>query len=375
MAFQENTIAKSFRKIVGDKKSITQITFLETIDYVGFWREITVYVGESTKHFISLVRKLEDVKASDSDLISRLREFNAKKLEKRISHYKMWEGLNITLSTILTMAMFVELDKTANSIKSIKELYQKIKKELVKKKDLHYFMNDILDTSVNLILEGELFKVTRPCLDFFTSVICYINEAVIENSESSREIYKDIFVHYGLRYDLYNFQKEMKLLFPVIAYDTGEYSFVFQYVKEELVSNSFYFTGFIEEFNKKLKLNCLYMRDFPERSGKSILACLFCLEVFLNKYPFFTPVSLKKLMFTVSSFICWPDPVGTQAMKLYNKMLIENLFPSINQFNYLRKILPTNDYFNPFLRDVGLDAGREIRLEAMLFSDTSSMVQ
>lgn len=59
---------------------------------------------------------------------------------------------------------------------------------------------------------------------------------------------------------------------------------------------------------------------------------------------------------------------------MYRKMICENLFPSINQFNFLRKTFPSNDYFNPFLRDIGQEEGRETRLEAMLFSDTSEMV-
>ena len=234
------------------------MTYFESMDYTDFWREITIYIAESTKHFISVMRKLEDVKASDSDFIARFKQFNNKKLEKRISNYKMWEGLNISLSTLLTIAMFVEVDTSTNSIKAIKEIYLKIKKELSKKRDLHYFMNDILDASVNLIIEGELYKATKPCFNFFSSVICYINEDVAETSESSKEIYKDIFVHFGLRYDLYNFQKEMKLIFPVAIYDTGEFCYVFQYVKEQLVSNGFYFIGFLEEMNKKIKLNCKY---------------------------------------------------------------------------------------------------------------------
>lgn len=122
MSLTENTLAKSLRKMVGDKKAISNMVYFENLDYIDFWREVTLYIGESTKHYLSLMRKLEDVKASDSDLISRFKQFNAKKLEKRISSYKMWEGLNITLSTMLTLAMFVEMDTTPNSRQSIKEM-------------------------------------------------------------------------------------------------------------------------------------------------------------------------------------------------------------------------------------------------------------
>lgn len=119
---QTSSIAKNLRKIVGEKKTITQITYLENMDYTDYWREITVHSTEATKQFIILIKKLEDIKSSESDLISRFKQFNQKKVEqKRISNYKMWEGLNITLSTILTMAMFFGMDETPNTKAAIKE--------------------------------------------------------------------------------------------------------------------------------------------------------------------------------------------------------------------------------------------------------------
>jgi hypothetical protein len=73
MSIRKNKITKSLRNLVGDKKAITQISYVEGLEYIDVWREITIYNTESTKHFISLIRKLEDVKASDSDLISRFK--------------------------------------------------------------------------------------------------------------------------------------------------------------------------------------------------------------------------------------------------------------------------------------------------------------
>lgn len=235
-------------------------------------------------------------------------------------------------------------------------------------------MNDILDMSVNLILEEATFKSSKQFLDFATSVICYITDDVLDQNELTKDISKDIFSHYGLRYDVYNFNKEMKLIFPTQIYDSGEFCYVFQFIKEQIKISPSYFINFIEEFSRKMKHNTKYQFEYPERAGKSLLSCLFCLDVFLSKFPFFNPQVLKKLMFTVSAFTSWPDPVGTEAVKVYDKMILESVFPSINQFNYLRKTFPTNDYFNPFLRDEGVDEDREIRLEAMLFSDTSSIV-
>lgn len=235
-------------------------------------------------------------------------------------------------------------------------------------------MNDILDFAVSLSTEREPYKNSKPCIDFLSSVICYVNDDVLDTSEITKEVYKDIFQHFGMRYDIWNFNKETKVNFPIIVYDTGEFSYVFQYVKESIYKNPNFFQNLIEDMSKKLKINCRYAVDFPERAGKSLLAIFFCLEVFLNKFPYFTPLIIKKLMTAVSCFICWPDPVGTHAKLIYDKMICENLFPSINQFNFLRKTFPSNDYFNPFLRDIGEEEGREVRLEAMLFSDTSETV-
>lgn len=65
--------------------------------------------------------------------------------------------------------------------------------------------------------------------------------------------------------------------------------------------------------------------------------------------------------------------------RVYNKCLIEVSFPSINQFLYLRRLLPIIDYFNPYLEQKDQKEGQKSerceRLEAMLFSDTSTFVQ
>jgi hypothetical protein len=45
-------------------------------------------------------------------------------------------------------------------------------------------MNDILDCSINMVLEGELFKQTKQCSKFFSQVICYITEEVADPAEN-----------------------------------------------------------------------------------------------------------------------------------------------------------------------------------------------
>ena len=56
-------------------------------------------------------------------------------------------------------------------------------------------------------------------------------------------------------------------------------------------------------------------------------------------------------------------------------MMIEILFPFINQFIFIRRMYPLIDYFNPFLNSISENKGREERLEALMYSDTSTMVQ
>lgn len=172
-------------------------------------------------------------------------------------------------------------------------------------------MNDILDFSVNLVVEGEQFKSSKSFIDFLAHAICYVNEEVVDSTETSKEVYKDIFLHFGTRYDIWNFTSQTKMNFPIIVYDTGEYTYVYQYVKESIYKNPTFFQNLLEDICKKLKLNCRYAVEFPERAGKSLLAIFHCLEVFLNKFPYFTPLIIKKLMAQVSCFVCWPDPVGT----------------------------------------------------------------
>ena len=60
-------------------------------------------------------------------------------------------------------------------------------------------------------------------------------------------------------------------------------------------------------------MNLKYQVEFPERAGKSLLAIFFMTEVFMNRFPFFSSGNLKKFMFTLGSFLAWPETIGNFA--------------------------------------------------------------
>lgn len=166
-----------------------------------------------------------------------------------------------------------------------------------------------MDVAVSYVLD-ENYQTSKEFYQFLASHLSFIYEESIDPELTSKQYYRDIFVHYGIRYDLYNFQKEMKLIFPLKIYETGEFSFLYEKTKQCFAENPLGFQFFFEEVAKRFKMNLVYQIEFPERAGKSILSILHLTEVSLHKFPHFTPSILKKFMLSLGSILCWPDPIG-----------------------------------------------------------------
>ena len=98
---------------------------------------------------------------------------------------------------------------------------------------------------------------------------------------------------------------------PISSYETGEFSFLYQYFKNIVSENNNLLESFLEDIIKKFDAIKRYFQEQPERAGKALLSIVILLRYILNKRPIRSPALMKRLISRFHFFIGFPDPIGT----------------------------------------------------------------
>ena len=160
-------------------------------------------------------------------------------------------------------------------------------------------------------MDNDEYMYSKPFIKFVISNLSYINEESIRfGGENEKEYYKDLFIHYGSRYELNTFKNAEKLIFPFFIYETGEFCHLISYLHKILQNQPSSINSIVRELINNLELNKRYQTHYPKNSIKSLSSIIYLIKMILIKYPYFNLSDKKKLIWNLYPFISFPNPIG-----------------------------------------------------------------
>ncbi len=187
---------------------------------------------------------------------------------------------------------------------------QKIIKEASKKRRLHPYFEEIVTNSTKLITNPDHFASVE-FRQFLVSHLTYMHEETLSNKEVSYDIYD----HFAYKFSIGLYDEKQPLYFPVHAFETSEFCFIYHFFKSVVGTNPIVYEKFLEDIASKLKFISIYAYEHPERAGKTLLSIMTILRYVLTKNPVKNSVLLRKMIIRVHQFLNFPDPIGTDCMK------------------------------------------------------------
>jgi hypothetical protein len=240
--------------------------------------------------------------------------------------------------------------------------------DLPRRLTMHPYYEEIVTQAAKLYTNKE-YAISDEWRQFCIDHLSYVHHNMMEPKDG---INFDIYEHFQYKYNLAIIEADNQLLFSFYTYDTGEFSFMYQYMKDLLYNKPELIEKYIEEIaNKFFIVKSLTLTE-PEKSGKSLLAIIFLLRFFVNKYPLQAPFAIKKIVSKFQYFMNYPDPIGTDANNIFNQLVAEGNFPMLNHILYIRKNFPYIDYYSRFLADFNLEEP-VLEMRTIFYSDTSNL--
>lgn len=272
--------------------------------YLENWSLLEVSEGTLLAHFVEILRRAEDIKGGDIELLDSEGKANRKVFGK-VTSLHQFETLCSLLGSMLTISLFCsEFETRGELMVKLNELSEKILKESIKRNKLHPFFDEIVTHSSQILIskqysENAQFRV------FLTSQLCFLGDTIKDSA-------KDVFEHWKYKQDLAKVDSSSKApLFPVQAEDTGEFCFIYEYAKQLMFLDTSKVDQFFADVIGRLSHIKTYLNEKPIPGSKCALAFLMLMNLFLNKLPVFDNKTLAKLLLRLYLFVNLPDPMGS----------------------------------------------------------------
>lgn len=345
-------------ELVPTPNEISQQNFNET----GYW-------------FYLLFSRFSEVKASNADILSRLRQ---SKFENKISEFTIWEGLNCFLCTILTASMYLVPEFGQLLGEKMQASSETLQKHVKTMSELHMFLEYIFKKVQEELLAGSNVNSDLEfCLQNMSYF--YITDEMVKQVKDKKELHikkvKDVFEHQKFRKKL----ADQPQLFTREINDTGEFCYMYQRFFRLAAKGEKAFIHAMNLLSRNLGNILVYFSFNRKRGVKSMLATLRICRSFLEKniFPNQDKANIAMLNAWMKALIVFRNqynPCGSRAYSLLQQTYLESTFPGVNRLKWLRKQFPYLDYYNPILEltdDCHLKEHNVIELTAYFYSDCS----
>ena len=184
--------------------------------------------------------------------------------------------------------------------------------DLPKKRLMHPYFGEIISNSSKLISNQD-YKEEVEFQTFIVNHLTYLHLELV----TSKDISYDIYDHFTYKYNLSMYDEKKPLVFPQIAYDTGEFCFIYHYFKTNIASqnknqSSNLYEKYLERIIERLELINFYSSKEPEKAGKSLKSIIMVLRYMVNKNPIKNAILLRRTVSRLHQFLNYPDPIGSE---------------------------------------------------------------